>query len=94
MFVDALKENSGLIFVFGDQGNYSFWMKNMLIPLDIIWINENQELVYVSKNNAPCNDGCISITPPKEAKYVLEINAGLADKYGFEAGDKVWLHLV
>jgi uncharacterized membrane protein (UPF0127 family) len=41
MSVDALKKNEGMLFVFPEKGNYSFWMKNTLLPLDIIWINNN-----------------------------------------------------
>jgi uncharacterized membrane protein (UPF0127 family) len=64
-------------------------MKNTLIPLDIIWINSSQNVVYIKKNAQPCTpDYCPSIVPIKNAKYVLEINGGLSDKYEIKVGDK------
>jgi uncharacterized membrane protein (UPF0127 family) len=81
--------DKGMLFVFGKEGNYSFWMKNTLIPLDIIWINSSQNVVYIKKNAQPCTpDYCPSIVPRKNAKYVLEINGGLSDKYEIKVGDK------
>lgn len=94
MFIEKLDDNAGMIFIFETSGNYSFWMKNTFIPLDIIWIDENKTIVYISKNNLPCNEICELIVPEKETMYVLEIKAGLAEKYGFKTGDAVWFHLV
>ena len=91
MFRKELNENSGMLFVFPNSGKYSFWMKNTFIPLDIIWIDENLEVVYIYENAQPCSDECDSIIPDKEAKYVLEINARLAEKYGIEIGDVIKL---
>ena len=65
-------------------------MKNTLIPLDIIWINANNEVVFISENTIPCEkDFCPSIEPVREAKYVLEINGGLVEKIGLKIGDKL-----
>lgn len=84
-----LDTDKGMLFVFETEGDYPFWMKNTLIPLDIIWINSNQSIVYIKKNAQPCTSGyCPSIDPGKNAKYVLEINGGLSDKYGIKVGDK------
>jgi uncharacterized membrane protein (UPF0127 family) len=84
-----LDSNKGMLFIFEKEGNYSFWMKNTLIPLDIIWINSSQNVVYIKKNAQPCTpDYCPSIVPRKNAKYVLEINGGLSDKYEIKVGDK------
>ena len=89
MFRKELKENSGMLFVFPDSGRHSFWMKNTFIPLDIIWVDENFKIVYIYENAQPCRDICDSITPSKDARYVLEINSGLAEKYNFNMGDRV-----
>jgi uncharacterized protein len=89
MFEKNLALNEGMFFVFEKEGDYSFWMKNMLIPLDIIWINKNREVVFIKENAEPCiNDDCFAIIPNSGAMYVLEINSGLADKFGFEIGNK------
>jgi len=88
MFRDGLDSDSGMLFVFDDSGFYDFWMKNMSIALDIIWIDENGRVVYVSENAAPClAEPCASISPDKEAKYVLEINGGLASELQIKEDD-------
>ena len=90
MFREFLGEKEGMLFIFEKEGIYPFWMKNTLLPLDIIWINESKEVVFISKNNQPCiENNCNLITPGKKAKYVLELNAGTADKINLKAGDKL-----
>jgi len=90
MFRKNLDKNKGMLFVFNKEGNYPFWMKNTLIPLDMIWINENSNVVFISENNLPCEKTiCSSINPNQNAKYVLEINAGMAEKIGIKTEDIV-----
>lgn len=88
MFRTYLDKNRGILFAFDKEGVYPFWMKNTLIPLDIIWMDENQKIVFISKNNQPCRtDNCPSINPGVKAKYVLEINAGIAEELGMKIGE-------
>ena len=90
MFRKTLDENKGMLFDFGKQGKYSFWMKNTLIPLDIIWLNKDREVVFIKNNVQPCSEEkCESTMPDKEAIYVLEINAGMADKIGLSIDAKM-----
>ncbi len=91
MFRKSLDQNQGMLFIFEKEGEYPFWMKNTLIPLDIIWINENKEAVFVSENAQSCleESPCLSINPDKNAKYVLEINGGFAEKIGLKMGNKM-----
>lgn len=90
MFREKLGQNEGMLFVFQDEANRSFWMKNTMIPLDIIWLNEDKEVVFISKNTQPCRvDSCPLISPNEPAKYVLELNEGVADKIGLNVGDKM-----
>jgi uncharacterized protein len=89
MFRTSLEEDKGMLFIFPSSSRHSFWMKNTYIPLDIIWINEALEIVHINKDTQPCKDTCNSITPDNAAKYVLEINSGLVEKYNFKLGDKV-----
>jgi len=90
MFRKSLAENQGMLFVFGNEGNYPFWMENTMIPLDIIWIDKNQKVVFISADNKPCVvKKCPLITPGVKAKYVLEINAGLSKKIDLKTGDKL-----
>lgn len=78
-----------MLFVFQQEGEYPFWMKNTKIPLDMIWINKDREVVFVAKNVRPCEaDSCFNIMPDGDALYALEINAGLADNIGIKQGDR------
>lgn len=90
MFRKSLNENSGMLFIFQEENLHSFWMKNTLIPLDMLWINSNKEIVFIKNNAKPCQEeNCEIFTPDKKALYVLEINSGIAEEIGLEVGDKV-----
>ena len=89
MYRESLAEDTGMIFSFSGEDRHAFWMKNTLIPLDIIWISENKEIVYIAQNVQPCKSIiCPSVSSDKPAKYVLEINGGKADETGLKIGDK------
>ncbi len=91
---ESLAEDVGMIFSFSGEDKHAFWMKNTLIPLDIIWISKNKEIVYIAKNVQPCKSLiCSSVSPDKLAKYVLEINGGKADEIGLKTGDKAEFEL-
>ncbi len=74
----------GMLFVFATPGRYGFWMKGMEFPLDILWIRDSH-VVSIEKN-LPADDRR-TFTPPSPADQVLEINAGLVDRYGISVGD-------
>ena len=61
-------------------------MMNTSIPLDIIWISNDMEIVHIEKNVQPCGILCPVYKPSGKAKYALEVNAGFVDKYNVEAG--------
>lgn len=88
---NSLAQDQGMIFLFDKPDYYSFWMKNMKFPIDIIYINK--DTVVTIKNNAPApknsSESLIIYTPTEPADKVLEINAGLAEKFKFKNGDKV-----
>ncbi|MDD4990560.1 MAG: DUF192 domain-containing protein [Candidatus Pacebacteria bacterium] len=88
MFRENLPSDRAMLFVFEKEGIYSFWMKNCKIPLDIIWLDENYRVVAIKANNQPCPaiGDCPSISSGVSAKYVLEINAGLANQIGLTEG--------
>lgn len=89
----GLKTASGMFFVFPKSDYYGFWMKNMEFPLDIIWIN-NGKIVDMKKNvpvpTTKLLEKYVAVAP---AKYVLEINAGLAERYEFKIGDELELDI-
>jgi uncharacterized protein len=88
MYRDHLADDRGMIFVFPEVGEYAFWMKNTIIPLDMIWIDESRKVVHVTPDVPPCQaDPCPSYPPGAKAKYVLEVAAGVAAKHHVAAGD-------
>ena len=87
---EHLASNSGMLFIFEKEGIYDFWMKNTLISLDMIWIDENKKIIYIEKSAEPCEvEQCELFGPNEKAKYVLEINVGLAEEKGVEMGDEI-----
>ncbi len=94
MFVEKLPEDEGMLFTYNQEWIYSFWMKNTLIPLDIIWFNKDKKIVDI-QTMQPCEtDECPSYTPKWKAQYVLEVNAGLMQKYRIQTGIKADIILV
>ena len=91
MYRDFLDFDKGMLFVFEKEGIYGFWMKNTLIPLDIIWIDSNGVVVFIEENVEPCVDNCSIFKSDREAEYVLEVNSGVVEKIGLEVGDKLKL---
>jgi|SRR3989338_4804568 len=92
MFREKLNENDGMFFVFENEQERTFWMKNTLIPLDIIFIGNNFEIVDI-KNAVPCKgEPCALYKSSKPAKYVLEVNGDLTAKRGIMIGDKITLN--
>ena len=89
MFRDTLPENQGMLFVFESEDRYGFWMENMNFPIDIIWIDKNNRVVDIVKNAEPCRPICQTYTPKDNAKFVLEINANLADQLNIEEGSLI-----
>ena len=92
MEVKSLHENEGMIFLFDSTLQQSFWNKNTLLDLDIIWI-AGENIVGVSKNLPPetgMNPLLYKIYyPPQAVDKVLEVNAGLTDTYGIAVGDTI-----
>lgn len=82
MFRDRVPEGTGMLFVFPQSGDYPFWMKNTLVPLDMIWIDDQKRVVHVQHGVPPCKaDPCPSYPPHAVAKYVLELGDGQAAKH-------------
>ena len=89
MFRENLSENKGMLFVFDNEETRTFWMKNTLIPLDMIFIGKNLEIVDI-KYAVPCKEEpCTLYTSEKPAKYVLEVNANFTAKNKIKIGDKL-----
>lgn len=90
---NQLDVNSGMLFVFEKAEIQTFWMKNTLIPLDIIWINSSSiginKIVEITTLDPDSPDYTPQYTPENKANYVLELNAGAINENGFKVGDQV-----
>lgn len=90
MFRQELAADQAMLFIFETPGVYKFWMKDTLIPLDIIWLDSEKQVVFIEPEAQPCfKENCPLFGPETLAQYVLEINGGLAEEFNIKAGDKV-----
>lgn len=83
----SMQDTQGMLFIFSAPEEQSFWMKNTYISLDIMYVNENFEIVSIQKYATPLSEE--SLPSFKKAQYVVETNAGFADKYKVAYGDKI-----
>ena len=88
---DSLNENEGMLFIFETPQKYSFWMKDMKFPIDIIWINQDGKIVHIEKNLPPCVFllPCPSYAPNDDSLYVLEVVSNFTNKFDINVGDSV-----
>jgi uncharacterized membrane protein (UPF0127 family) len=87
MFRESLPEKAGMLFSFTDKGVHHFWMKNTMIPLDMVWMDAEGKVIFVSANTPPCKaDPCPSYGPDSPAASVLEIAGGSAAKESIVIG--------
>jgi uncharacterized membrane protein (UPF0127 family) len=87
MFREHLGDDEGMLFLFDGERRNSFWMRNTLIPLDMFFIAADWTVVGVVENATPLTDDPRRV--PGFSQYVLEVNAGFAQKHGLGAGTKV-----
>ncbi len=92
MFRDTMPADHGMLFLFERPTTQTFWMKNTHIPLDILYFDRNYKLVSMSQRTPPCRSAgndCPTYPSSGPAQYVLELNAGTADKLGVKQGDEL-----
>lgn len=89
---ESLEENQGMLFIFEEKGEYGFWMRDMLFPIDIIFLEDNK-VVNIHENAAPSdNPNDLEVYyPTKPINQVLELNAGKAQEMGIKAGTEITL---
>lgn len=88
MYRTSLDQNEGMLFVFDQAMPWSFWMKNTLIPLDIIWMDAAFRVVHIEENVLPCmSTPCPQYAPKEPAIYVLEVTAGTVSENALEVGE-------
>ncbi|MCC6139145.1 MAG: DUF192 domain-containing protein [Nitrospira sp.] len=92
MYRDHLKKDHGMMFFFDQAQEWTFWMKNTLIALDLIWMDEKKRVIHIERNVPVCtrtDDSCPQYRPNDGALYVLEIAAGTVDGLKIEKGTKL-----
>ena len=82
----SLPKRHGMLFLFKDSAYHGIWMKDMLMSIDIVWINEFNEIVYIERNVSP-NSYPNVFRPQTPARFVLELPAGFVDQHWLKAGD-------
>ena len=90
---EILNDNDGMLFIFENEEIHEFWMKNMIISLDIIWINSDGEIVHIEKQVPPCEENCDIYSPLLPAKYVLELSSGSVERLSIESGTEIQLFI-
>jgi len=81
MFRESLQDGRGMLFLFPKPSVEAFWMKNCNFPIDIVWMDPNRRVIFVSPHTPPCKeDPCPMYGPKSESLYVLEIPDGAAAK--------------
>lgn len=88
----SLCDNCGMIFIYENENFYPFWMKDTLIPLDMIWLNNSNEIVSIYTAQTEINIPLTKLTiykNNKPANKIIELNAGEANKLGLKIGDTI-----
>ena len=87
MYRHRLGKNEGMLFVFPDTVQRNFWMKNTPLPLDIIFLDAEQQIVHVAANTNPYSEKEVPSLRP--SKYVVELNAGRSAELGIVVGSQL-----
>ena len=87
MYRKNMEDRQGMLFIFPDETRHSFYMKNTLIPLDILFIRSDHSIANIARNAQPLDESGIPSAGP--VQYVLEIKGGLSDRWGLREGDRV-----
>ena len=90
MFRESLAEDRGLLFIHPKPNRYPYWMFNVRVPLDIIWLDREHHMVEISENTPPCREAdpgkCPQYGGKADALFVLELAAGMVAKHGLKVG--------
>lgn len=87
MYRKGMEDNQGMLFIFPDEAMHSFYMKNTEFPLDLIFIKKDSTIASFQENAKPLDEKGLSSQVP--VQFVLEVNAGLSERWNLEVGDKI-----
>lgn len=93
MYREKIGGQEAMLFFFEEPGLHGIWMRNCLVPLDLIWLDLSHQVVHIVHSAPPCarNAECPSHTPMRNANYVLEAAGGTAKRTGLSVGDRIQL---
>jgi uncharacterized protein len=87
---EKILPDQGMLFVFEEEAGHSFWMKNTLVPLDMLWLDRDRRIIHIAPDVPPCqSDPCPSYGPGRPSLYVLELKGGMAAVFGLKVYDKL-----
>lgn len=89
--VSGLRDLEGKLFIFDADGKHGIWMKDMLIPIDILWIDKNLKVIHIVENASPDSYPHTVFSPPLDARFVLEMNAFFVSSLKIKVGDTLTL---
>ncbi|MFS4417213.1 DUF192 domain-containing protein [Maribacter sp. 2307ULW6-5] len=87
MYREGMEDTQAMLFIFPDMAMHSFYMKNTQFPLDLIFIDDQLNIASFQENAQPYSEDGLSSQVP--IQYVLEVNAGLAEKWTLDVGDRI-----
>lgn len=87
MYRKSMDDGKGMLFIFPKDEFQSFWMKNTIIPLDIIYVNSSKEIVKIYRSTTPFSEN--SLPSERPAMYVVEVAGGFTERYGIGEGDLI-----
>lgn len=90
MFRKSLEDNQGMIFVFPNEAEHFFWMKNTYIPLDMVFLSKELRIIGILENTTPLTEDRRSVGKP--STYVVELAGGAAKRFHLKEGDSLRLH--
>jgi len=93
MYRQSLGEKEGMLFIFSEPDLHGMWMKNMNFSIDIIWLDNNRNIIEINKNIPVCQQQeCVSYGTSSSSSYVLELPAGTVDKLNLKLNDQIGIN--
>jgi uncharacterized membrane protein (UPF0127 family) len=94
MFREFVPDDFGMLFIHETEDYLSFWMKNCRVPLDIIYLDKNKQIINIHFNVPPCKrKPCKTYESERPAQYVLELRANRAKELNLKPGDTIFFNL-
>ncbi len=91
MYKESIRSDECMLFNFDYDAEHGIWMKNMIFPIDVVWLDSKMRIVHIKRDIQPCRKtfGCRTYYAGKKNRFVVEFKAGTARKLGLKIGDSV-----